>query len=878
MKPTRYLIAIALWALITASTAWSQQSTTGPKPPPGIERGRTEKRLSQVVIPGVPAYLWQHGCGPTAVGMVVGYYDNFRPNFVPGNSATQTAAVNAMIAGDNENFVCGAAYSDHYHDYSCPIDNAPGPFQPDRSETGGAHVSNCVGDFMRTSWSAAYNFYGWSWFTDVSTSFMNYVNSVDAMANPAAAEHDYYSFIWVRLKAEIDSGRPVVLLVDTNADGVTDHFVTALGYDDVTTEVGIYDTWDTQLHWITWRPMAYGVSWGIYGLTTFTLVTNDLDGDGTPNDADNCPMTYNPSQSDGDGDGKGDVCDNCPTQSNSDQLDSDGDGIGDACDPCLADTPYLILTGAQEAIGLGWSVANTGDIDDDGVDDIIAGINGQRPGPGEPGRAYVYSGRDGSLMMTLTGQAPRDWFGSAVAAAGDVNRDGYDDILVGANANDAGAFNAGRAYLFYGRSGPFPIAIPAGSADLIITGNTEADYLGSSVAGLGDVDGDTLPDLLIGAPSYTVGTPGPGRAFIYSGKTGALVRTFTGEAGGDQFGLAVANAGDANGDGIDDVIIGAQGNDAAGPQAGRAYLYSGSTGALLHILTGEASGGNFGAAVAGTGDVTGDGRADILVGAPYLETGRAYVFSGVDGAQLYTHEGAIAESQLGAALCGTGDVDGDLRADYAVAAPGQDRIYLYSGGYGSLLNIHSGSGQEPSENFGHAICGSGDYNRDGIRDLAVGACWNASGGADAGQVRVLLLGDVDADFYLASCDNCATVANADQSDTDGDGWGDACDNCPTVPNPDQADADSNGVGDACNCSCPCHGDPQCDSVANLQDVVKTVDVAFRGATPVTDPVCPRQRTDVSCDDVTTVVDVVKTVNVAFRGASPATEFCAPCEP
>jgi len=80
------------------------------------------------------------------------------------------------------------------------------------------------------------------------------------------------------------------------------------------------------------------------------------------------------------------------------------------------------------------------------------------------------------------------------------------------------------------------------------------------------------------------------------------------------------------------------------------------------------------------------------------------------------------------------------------------------------------------------------------------------------------------------------------------------------------------------CSCPCHGDPQCDSVANVQDVVQTVNVAFRGAAPVFDPQCPKQRTDVNCDGYSTVQDVVKVVNVAFRGANPATEFCDPCAP
>ncbi|MEW5700905.1 MAG: hypothetical protein AB1792_01565 [Candidatus Zixiibacteriota bacterium] len=84
-----------------------------------------------------------------------------------------------------------------------------------------------------------------------------------------------------------------------------------------------------------------------------------------------------------------------------------------------------------------------------------------------------------------------------------------------------------------------------------------------------------------------------------------------------------------------------------------------------------------------------------------------------------------------------------------------------------------------------------------------------------------------------------------------------------------------GVGGGA-CDCPCHGDPQCDSVANVQDVVQTVNVAFRGSAPVFDPQCPKERTDVNCDGVTTVQDVVKVVNVAFRGYSAATEFCDPC--
>ncbi|HUU45891.1 MAG TPA: hypothetical protein VM118_09175, partial [Acidobacteriota bacterium] len=107
---------------------------------------------------------------------------------------------------------------------------------------------------------------------------------------------------------------------------------------------------------------------------------------------------------------------------------------------------------------------------------------------------------------------------------------------------------------------------------------------------------------------------------------------------------------------------------------------------------------------------------------------------------------------------------------------------------------------------------------------------------------------------------------------------DACDNCPTVYNPDQADTNGNDIGDACDCSCPCHGDPQCDGATDVLDVVKAVNVAFRGAVAITDPLCPTEQTDVSCDGVTNVIDVVKFVNVAFRNGDVMAEFCDPCAP
>lgn len=141
------------------------------------------------------------------------------------------------------------------------------------------------------------------------------------------------------------------------------------------------------------------------------------------------------------------------------------------------------------------------------------------------------------------------------------------------------------------------------------------------------------------------------------------------------------------------------------------------------------------------------------------------------------------------------------------------------------------------------------------------------------------ISDSDQDCITDGADNCPALANSDQSDQDVDGVGDLCDNCPQVSNPEQTDVDNDEVGDACDCACDCHADPTCDQViADVVDVVNTINISFRGAATIIDPNpnCPFESADVNCDEVTNVVDVVKTVNVAFRGADSATEYCIPC--
>jgi len=266
--------ALVVFFLLAVEPILAQQSTTGPVPPPDIDRGIRRTTATQVVIPEVPAYLWQHGCGPTAVGMVIGYWDRHGFDLlVSGDASTQTASVNAMISDDGGIPDCVLPDGNHYQDYSCPEDYWPNPISADRSQLGGAHASNCVADFFQTSWSSRDNYYGWSWFSDVPGSFTSYVNLIAPQYNPSATNKYYAQFSWSDYKAVIDAGRPVVLLVDTDGNGSTDHFIPAIGYNEATKAYGAYNTWDLNLHWYLWRRMQSGNTWGIYGVTLFEIGT-----------------------------------------------------------------------------------------------------------------------------------------------------------------------------------------------------------------------------------------------------------------------------------------------------------------------------------------------------------------------------------------------------------------------------------------------------------------------------------------------------------------------------------------------------------------------------------------------------------------------------
>ncbi|MBK8978191.1 MAG: FG-GAP repeat protein [Planctomycetes bacterium] len=406
--------------------------------------------------------------------------------------------------------------------------------------------------------------------------------------------------------------------------------------------------------------------------------------------------------------------------------------------PLSAQGTLHTFHGVSAAAELGSCVRTAGDVDGDGCADLVVGIPGDATAGAEAGSARVYSGRDGTVLHTWYGDSPGDRFGASVGGAGDVDGDGCADLIVGSPGADGAAAgaDAGSARVYSGRHGTILAAL---------YGDVAGGQLGFAVAGAGDVDDDGYDDVIVGAPFDHTGGRYAGSARLHSGRTGARLYRFDGDHPGATFGHAVAGAGDVDGDGCGDVIVGAP--DAGDRfQAGSAAVFAGRDGALLFTFASPQPGLMFGRSVSGAGDVDGDGFDDVVVGSTWTrDFGNppcATVFSGRGGRVVHQFFGDDPEDCLGWSVGAAGDVDADGHDDVIAGAPFDDdggdstgSARVLSGLDGTVLGTFRGS--LSGSRLGWSVGGAGDVNADGFADVIVGAPQDSAGGVVAGSARVL---------------------------------------------------------------------------------------------------------------------------------------------
>jgi len=397
----------------------------------------------------------------------------------------------------------------------------------------------------------------------------------------------------------------------------------------------------------------------------------------------------------------------------------------------------------------GQTIVTMGDLNGDGVPDLAVAapfqdgdFDSTETSYGKPqnvGKIFLLDGVNLSILNELTDPEfeqiqPKHFggqMGASMASVADLNGDGVAELLVGVPRHDVNLegkrdfVNAGEAFVFSGKDGALIFTLTDSTPE-------EDGRLGAAVAGLGDVDADGVPDLLVGVPGKNIegneSLVEVGLAYVFSGKSGQLIRTLNHPAPtvGAEFGFAVANAGDIDKDGVSDILIGA-------PGEGHAYVFSGKTGGLLFNLVGTFVEflHSFGAAVAGGMDFNRDRIPDLVIGAPLQEENRGavYIFNGSDGSLQRTLLPRPRQqfAQFGAALCIANDLTGDRRADVVVGAPGQNvnglrqagAITVFDGQSGSVTETINSAAPQRGALFGSALTAA-DFVHHGLSTVVVG--------------------------------------------------------------------------------------------------------------------------------------------------------------
>jgi hypothetical protein len=388
-----------------------------------------------------------------------------------------------------------------------------------------------------------------------------------------------------------------------------------------------------------------------------------------------------------------------------------------------------------------------------------------------------------TVIAVLEGEVTDDQAGVCVAATGDINGDGLEDIIIGADREDSAGAGAGAAYVMFG---PITGDISLSTADAKLLGEALGDHAGLSVDGAGDLNMDGVPDLVIGAYDEDSAATAAGAVYIVNGPvTGELSlgdaeAKLLGEAAGDQAGFIVRGGLDVRGDGYADVLVGAYTESSGGPDAGAAYLLEGPIEGNRRLWTaqakfvGEEAADQAGWAVSPAGDIDGDGMDDILIGAPNyhadgIYSGAAYLVLGAPRGTIDLSEadgrmtGETSGDQAGYALTGGADINGDGFDDVLVGAPENDRggngsgaVYLLYGPFQGELGLGTAGavlvGENNDDQAGCSVDVGGDFNSDGLADLLVGACLDDAGASDSGAAYMVLSGALTGLYDLSMAD------------------------------------------------------------------------------------------------------------------------------
>ncbi|HAG82532.1 MAG TPA: hypothetical protein DCL61_15555 [Cyanobacteria bacterium UBA12227] len=483
-------------------------------------------------------------------------------------------------------------------------------------------------------------------------------------------------------------------------------------------------------------------------------------------------------------------------------------------------TSGFVINGEAANNLSGWSVSGAGDVNGDGLADLIIG-SASSLFSGDAGKSYVVFGKADATSVNLSevtagiggfainGEVVNDSAGFSVSGAGDINGDGLDDLIVGAFGAGPNGESSGKSYVVFGKADNTMvelIKVAAGGGGFAINGETADDGVGFSVSDAGDVNGDGLDDLIVGAPGSDVNGEYSGKSYVVFGKADTNSVELSNVAAGiggfaingetaDDSAALVSSAGDVNGDGLADLIVGAFGANPNGESSGKSYVVFGKTdGTTVNLsevtagiggfaINGEAAYDESGWSVSSAGDINGDGLADLIVGAHGADpngtnSGKSYVvFGKTDGSAInlsdvaagnggFAINGEGQSSISGGSVSSAGDVNGDGLDDLiigtdpittigkfaAISLPGQVptvKSYVVFGKTDGtaveLMDVASGIGGFALEKdylSSYSVSGAGDVNGDGFDDVLVGTPFTISDVQDnSGQSYVVYGGD-----------------------------------------------------------------------------------------------------------------------------------------